>query len=129
MNALSWLLYIGNVAGNIGTICGITSGLLFLLSFILWILYLTKAEPSYSSETIIKRSRAPIAATFVAFMLGCFACLAPSQTTVYAMAASELGERVIKTPVAGKAEQALEAWLDKQIASSKDDDKKKDKTE
>jgi len=44
-----------------------------------------------------------------------FAVITPSRNTVYAIAASELGEEVLKSPVATKAGQALEAWLDAQI--------------
>jgi hypothetical protein len=38
---------------------------------------------------------------------------------MYAIAASELGEEVYKSEVGQKAEQALRAWLDKQINPGK----------
>lgn len=40
----------------------------------------------------------------------------PSAPTLYAIAASEVGEQVIKSPTATKAVKALDAWLDQQIA-------------
>lgn len=39
----------------------------------------------------------------------------PDRNTVYAIAASELGERALETPTASKAVAALNAWLDRQI--------------
>lgn len=39
----------------------------------------------------------------------------PSSDTVYAIAASEMGERVLSSPTAGKALKALDHWLDRQI--------------
>lgn len=38
----------------------------------------------------------------------------PSRDTMYAIAASQVGEQALKTPLAEKAEKALEAWLNKQ---------------
>jgi hypothetical protein len=40
----------------------------------------------------------------------------PSATTFYAIAASEVGETILKSETAGKAVQALNSWLDRQIA-------------
>jgi len=39
----------------------------------------------------------------------------PSKDTVYAIAASEVGESVLNSPTGSKAVQALNAWLDRQI--------------
>jgi predicted permease len=39
----------------------------------------------------------------------------PSQETVYAIAASELGETALKSETGNKAVEALNAWLDRQI--------------
>ena len=39
----------------------------------------------------------------------------PSQETIYAIAASETGETALKSDTGGKAVQALNAWLDRQI--------------
>lgn len=40
----------------------------------------------------------------------------PQKNTVYAIAASEVGEEVLKSETADKAMTALNAWLDRQIA-------------
>lgn len=42
----------------------------------------------------------------------------PSKDTVYAIVASEYGEKLLHTQTAGKAEKALDAWLDKQSGGS-----------
>ena len=39
----------------------------------------------------------------------------PGKDTMYAIAASEMGEKILKTETAGKVQQALSAWLDAQI--------------
>lgn len=39
----------------------------------------------------------------------------PSKDTVYAIAASEMGESVLKSETGSLATQALNAWLKKQI--------------
>lgn len=40
----------------------------------------------------------------------------PSRDTFYAIAASEMGEEALKSPIATKAGKALEKWLDDQLA-------------
>lgn len=42
----------------------------------------------------------------------------PSKNTMYAIAASEIGEDVIKSQTASKAFRAFDAWLDKQLAKA-----------
>ena len=48
----------------------------------------------------------------------------PSRETVYAIAASEMTEQALKTPVASKAMQAVEKWIDKQLAGNVTNDSK-----
>jgi hypothetical protein len=43
------------------------------------------------------------------------ASIIPSKETVYAIAASEMGENVLNTQTGDKAVKALNAWLDRQI--------------
>lgn len=40
----------------------------------------------------------------------------PSRETVYAIAASEMTEQALKTPIASKAMQAVEKWIDRQLS-------------
>lgn len=63
--------------------------------------------------------------TFVALAVGAIfwttAVALPAKDTVLAIAASEMGERALNTPTAGKAFKALDAWLDKQIDPPKEE--------
>lgn len=43
-------------------------------------------------------------------------CAFPASGTIYAIAASEMGERVVNSETGDKAVKALNAWLDKQIS-------------
>ncbi|WOF44326.1 hypothetical protein KNJ79_05185 [Sphingopyxis indica] len=47
--------------------------------------------------------------------------LVPSKETFYAIAASEMGEQALKSPIMTKAGKALEQWLDKQLDDGDDD--------
>lgn len=47
---------------------------------------------------------------------GLLFALTPTKETVYAIAASEMGEKALQSPTATKAMKALDAWLDRQIA-------------
>lgn len=105
MNNLSWLLYWAGVSGSISTAI-VTVSVFAGIGFIFW-------QMSYAMDDCDTapgwRWWLPIAGLFIASFL-------PSQSTLYAIAASEMGEKVLKTDTATKAEKALNAWLDRQIA-------------
>jgi hypothetical protein len=44
-------------------------------------------------------------------------CFSPDKDTVYAIAASEVGDHVLHSKTGTLAEQALDAWLQRQIAA------------
>lgn len=113
MNQLSWLLYWGNVAGNLGQLFGI-SGVILLFAGCGVVLF---ASSSYESLNL-KWAILPFCLSFILWF---GAALMPNQTTVYAIAASQMGEQALKSPIVGKAGQALTAWLDKQIATTDKD--------
>lgn len=119
MNQLSWLLYWGNVSGNIGPLFGILSFVIILVSILVWILSIFVGEP-YPNESelelrkSLKKYRVPL--VVIGFVLAITAAFCPSSDTVYAIAASQVGESMLKTPTALKAEKAIDAWLDRQIS-------------
>lgn len=141
MNTLSWLLYLANVAGNFGTLL-IWAGLILLaggitvyaVSFGFKLDGLKELNDyHYRDETSAKykqaiKDKAQYLQTakslsfwgrfmiIVALVSWVLAAATPNKETVYAIAASEMGEELLKTPTAAKATKALEAWLDKQIA-------------
>ena len=143
MNSLSWLLYLAGVSGNFTALFGWV-GLLIIIGGV-GMFYNSVAfkadsqsdiEPRYGmtedgayfkqrkadKESALQTSKSLgfwgkfcIITALVMWILG---AALPSKETVYAIAASEMGEELLKTPTAAKATKALDAWLDKQIAEN-----------
>jgi len=133
MNNLSWLLYLADVTGSVSTVLSIAatvSGAACIVLFI-WSAVLAGSSPTIWSwddkETKIAAHKAATAnckkygfvTLRVAIPAALVASLIPSQNTVYAIAASQTSEQVLKSQTAQKAVQALNHWLDKQISDSK----------
>lgn len=133
MNQLSWMLYWANVLGNVGPslfflgLPCIIAGVL-LTSFTLHmrseLISLADSENDYRINRAIAqlngwRPKMWIGPTLivVALLMWVGSMFTPSSDTMYAIATSQVGEQVLSTPLASKAEKALEAWLDKQIAT------------
>lgn len=121
MNRLSWMIYLADVCSNIGFPAGVFSILGVIAGVVSTIIKaISKAGESeddkiaYAVSTSIQRCAMPVAIISIALSI-----LAPSKDTVYAIAASEMGEEVLKSPEVSKARQALSAWLDKQIGEPK----------
>lgn len=129
MNSLSWLLYWADVCGAIGGSVGFFAVLLsFLLIFLIishCVLRACAAQgyPAAQSALVATGTGLKIGVPLVA-ALGLVAIFVPSRETIYAIAASEMGEEVLKAPEASKARQALNAWLDKQIPGKTPDQAK-----
>lgn len=133
MNSLSWMIYLADVSDGVGRLFG---GLTFVsgISTVLCAIgfYATMTAPDvYGWEDrdaklaahtklhlMLGKTIPRAVAGFLVFGL-CAGAL-PSKETVYAIAASEMGEQLINTPTAGKAVKALDAWLDRQIAPPAD---------
>lgn len=133
MNELSWLLYMANVLPNLGTTLGLLSAPLFLgaaFSIGFCIFGQDDATREFrsgeghveiaSAEENTKKLRSLFAKPawifsllFLAFVTG--AILSPTRETMYAIAASEMGEKVATSPTGQKALRAIDAWLDRQI--------------
>lgn len=140
MNSLSWLIYLADVFNNFGQLFGWT-GLLIMIGGIgvyacslafkkdsLVLLYghdyrdetsdrykQAIEDKKYAAKTAGSLSfwgRFMIITALVVWVLG---AATPKKETMYAIAASEMGEELLKTPTAAKATKALESWLDKQI--------------
>lgn len=128
LNPLSQLLYWGNVAGNMGgflVFAGIVLAICAVVATCAFFGMLEGEKDARRQEQKVVQA-SPFAfcfmMLFVLLALASWAAAAfcPSSTTVYAIAASQMGEQALKSPVATKAGVALEAWLDKQIATTKD---------
>jgi uncharacterized membrane protein len=127
LNQLSQLLYWGNVAHNLGDYCGWIGMLFFILmvvSFILCIICLcgwtdTRSCLPETREKFAKFAKKSqgygILFAVIAVFIWAIGCFMPNQDTVYAIAASEMGGRIVNGQTASLANQALNAWLKKQI--------------
>lgn len=116
MNELSWLLYFADVSNETNGVCAFVfvGGTIALAAYGLGkaiVLGEYGGEPvTPSLIQVFKKVWLPIV------IAGVVGVVTPSRETIYAIAASQMGEHVLKSATAGKAVKALDAWLDKQIA-------------
>lgn len=125
MNQLSQLLYAGNVAGNLGgffVFFGILTLIYTIVCFIASFICDTEGS-RYSDDEERARNmkfarnarRLALPGFVFTFLLWTAAAFMPSQDTVYAIAASEMGESALKSETGSLATQALNSWLKEQI--------------
>lgn len=117
MNQLSWLLYWADVASNLGKFFVIFGMVAFITFCVMMIVTLLDDYDSVNRKTekavrLIRYSPVPA-------LLLLAAVFTPSRETMYAIAASEYGEQLLHTKTATLAEQALNAWLERQIHPEK----------
>lgn len=108
MNNLSLLLYAADVFSSLGVFLFAIGFLGTIAGAILFLMSLDE-DPGFD---VVRPYRHTI---FYTLTLMGVACLFPSKDTMYAIAASEMGEEVLKSGVGTRATKALEAWLDRQI--------------
>lgn len=121
MNSLSWMIYLADVCSNIG-FPAVMFSIVGTIAAVISTIVKRAAEDDESDDgkaafrisSSVQKASIPIAV--IAITLSVFV---PSKDTVYAIAASEVGEDILKSPEASKARQALNAWLDKQIEPEK----------
>jgi hypothetical protein len=119
MNSLSWLIYLADVTGSLDSACTgtlIAMGVVGGLSLIFGPLIAMELDIDDLAGLVRKAIKTGV---IVAAVLLSIIVITPSQNTIYAIAASELGEEVLKSSTATKAQKALDAWLDKQIGEIK----------
>jgi hypothetical protein len=137
MNSLSWMIYFAELSGSVSaflTFLAVVSGIATFGCVAGWCC--TQGSPHIRSwerdtaeadlkvadhkrmHTEFRKMIPRVASAMV--VIGLTATVLPSRNTVYAIAASEMGETLINTPTAGKAVKALDAWLDRQIAGETD---------
>ena len=123
MNGLSWLLYLADVCNNVGWLVWwatfVCVGALALGGIAFVATGCAALDGDKEAADVNKTTRRFIGRMALpAFGLMILAGAIPTKETVYAIAASELGESVLHSKTGGKAVQALDAWLDRQIASA-----------
>jgi threonine/homoserine/homoserine lactone efflux protein len=130
MNSLSWLIYLASVSGSASSLFSFLAfmGAVFMvLGVILSILWTDGGFGSGDRERRIKgyedlrasgKSMIPRGILMFA-VCGVIAALLPGSNTIYAIAASEVGERVITDEtvkgIAADSTKALQGWIKKQI--------------
>lgn len=118
MNRLSWFLYLSEVLQNIRTF---TSFILFMIGFLggigLCIITLVSIFENTKLRPLAKTIWRWWAAVVIPFAI--ITALIPSQNMLYAIAASEIGERVVKHDavqgVTSDATKALQQWIKRQL--------------
>lgn len=136
MNELSWIIYAADVAGRAGWLLGLTGFACLIGGGFAWSFavglngearsyerraanrpddkdYPISAADCRSGERTARRIAWPVSICAVVFLIG--GVMTPSRDTLYAIAASEIGESVLNSETGGKAVEALNAWLDRQI--------------
>lgn len=114
MNELSWLIYAADVAGSLKGI-GWTAAIggVFVALGTSAVAAMLKGEGE--DEIAARVWRWAKGAMVVVGVSIIPVVIVPSSNTLYAIAASEMGEHVIASETGGKAVEALNAWLDRQI--------------
>jgi hypothetical protein len=120
MNDLSWLIYFAGVTGNIQglfVIGGIIALIIMGIAFIILSMGVSEGYYDVDEKEFLNKQRSLLlkwlAVPVTALLISCFL---PSSGTVYAIAASEMGEEFAQSETFNKAEAALNAWLDRQLA-------------
>ncbi len=115
MNSLSWLIYLADVCDNVDWVFSLIT-VLMTIAFIVWGLVGMAASDTETDPDFWKGWRkigwVVPASALAAILLG---SVVPSKETIYAIAASEMGEKALNTQTGGKAVKALNVWLDRQI--------------
>lgn len=117
MNNLSWILYWADVLPQLSSALAIICFLLFVPVAVLFVIGFTDAGGEAEADSpIMARFRNLWWAVVLLPLLWLGSFFVPDdKNTYYAIAASEVGEEVLKTPEVGKARQALNNWLDRQM--------------
>lgn len=107
MNSLSWFLYFADVLPAVSRLLGFIS---VLGSLVFSIILALCFEGGFKYPLKLTKWVYPIAAVMLIVSV-----LIPEKNTLYAIAASEMGEKVVESRLGQKAQQALEAWIDNQL--------------
>jgi len=107
MNNLSWLIYFAEVVNNFNAFIGISCGLA-ILCILFYMLFSAIEETSMNPKGKWKKGLRYI---WIPFLFLGISCFIPSGNTIYMLAASEVGEQVIKTPEAKEVFDSLKARI------------------
>lgn len=118
MNSLSWFLYAAEVFDNLRSAAQIT----LVLSLMVGGLGLFFAPIILD---ILDSDWRPVLRSAVRWMViggiisAVFVIVTPEKKTLYAIAASEYGEQIVKSEIGNDATKALQQWIKRQIEPDK----------
>lgn len=126
MNSVSWFLYLADVVSNVSVVALLVA--LFFVAFCVLVLVgqlFSEGEFSKDMPNIWKYWWRCLSG---AIFFGIVACLFPSKNTIYAIAASQVGEQIVKNEqvkgIADDASKALQQWIRRQIEPEEKKSKK-----
>lgn len=123
MNQLSWMIYLASVLDSTSIVLAIILICLLIAAGIWAVAMIPMSIESAEPETWTAWKKIG-KFIFIPLIILCpFLIFIPNKDTIYAIAASQAGEQVVKSPLGQKAEKALESWLDKQIANTAEEKK------
>ena len=111
MNLLSWFLYFSDAIPALAATLWLISIAIFIVLFIVWFNRVTDA---YYKKGDIK-TRKYFQCVILSAAICCIASIFPSKNTMYAIAASELGQKAVDSELGGKALKAVEQWIYSQV--------------
>lgn len=128
MNSLSWLIYLADIVGSITLMLKIALVLAVPIMVVALgvkvfdhgqgMIWTGETREGKQASAEVRRGIASrILKTGARAAIPAVIALAviPSSGTIYAIAASEMGETVLSSETGSKAVQALNSWLDRQI--------------
>jgi uncharacterized membrane protein len=116
MNELSWMIYLAGVVGEVRAAAVITLVLGGLAASGVAVFgLLARHDYPEDAEWAVRFHAKCARLWWLPFAIMGFVAITPSEGTIYAIAASEMGEDILNSETGGKAVKALDAWLDKQI--------------
>ena len=118
MNDLSWMIYFAGVSSSASSAFGFIGVVTLMVT--VYITGLMAVDGQLSTARPYS-----IAGAIFGFTLLLLAIAIPPEKTIYLIAASEAGERVLETPEASKAMAIVNRWLDKQLADDAPKDAEK----
>lgn len=139
MNTLSWLIYGGDLAEGLKTLAIMAGLFAVIVSAACFFFGLASAdfgkldvryadsaeERSAAKDLVNRRYRlakvAPLTGLPIAFIFAAVAAAIPSKATIYMIAASEMGERVVSQPEAKEMLGDLREVIAKQIKKLRDE--------
>jgi hypothetical protein len=129
MNSVSWFLYLADAMSSLSGVIvffGVMATLLTCLGIFMTLLNTDSSNTDRKQRYAdYNANGARFIRSFSPWMVLCFvvAAIIPAQKTMYAIAASQVGEQVVKSEavqgVANDAAKALQIWIKKQIEPDK----------